>query len=203
MLRVDPFEFFASLTVDLVVVVLLAFVLFYRRHRDRDMAIAIAAINITLWALTGALASYTLSLGVGFALFAVISVIRLRSSTASWVSMAYLMVGLGSGLIIGLTGFSIVEKIEYAGFMVIVMAIVDSKYFLRRDQDDSVLSITLEGTDIEPASLKKRVEEILNVNTVDIKVRSVTLAPLATKVEVTYRKTSSPGEANAKTNVKG
>jgi len=203
MLRVDPFEFFASLTVDLVVVVLLAFVLFYRRHRDRDMAIAIAAINITLWSLTGALASYTLSLGVGFALFAVISVIRLRSSTASWVSMAYLMVGLGSGLIIGLTGFSVVEKIEYAGFMVLVMAIVDSKYFLRRELDDAVLSITLEGTDIEPASLKKRVEELLNVNTVDIKVRSVTLAPLATKVEVTYRKTSAPGETSAKTNAKG
>ncbi len=203
MLRVDPFEFFASLTLDLVVVALLAFVLFYRRHRDRDMAIAIAAINITLWALTGALASYTLSLGVGFALFAVISVIRLRSSTASWVSMAYLMVGLGSGLIIGLTGFSIVEKIEYAGFMVLVMAIVDSKYFLRRDQDDSVLSITLEGTNIDPASLKQRVEAILNVNTVDIKVRSVTLEPLATKVEVTYRKTGAPGDANFKANAKG
>ncbi|MEY4554266.1 MAG: hypothetical protein RL197_693 [Actinomycetota bacterium] len=203
MLRVDPFEFFASLGIDLVVVVLLAFVLFYRRHRDRDMAIAIAAINITLWALTGALASYTLSLGVGFALFAVISVIRLRSSTASWVSMAYLMVGLGSGLIIGLTGFNLVEKIEYAGFMVLVMAVVDSKYFLRRDQDDSKLLITLEGTDIEPNSLKQRVEAILNVNTVDIKVRSVTLEPLATKVEVTYRKTGSPTEANVKANAQG
>lgn len=203
MLRVDPFEFFASLGIDLVVVVLLAFVLFYRRHRDRDMAIAIAAINITLWALTGALASYTLSLGVGFALFAVISVIRLRSSTASWVSMAYLMVGLGSGLIIGLTGFNLVEKIEYAGFMVLVMAVVDSKYFLRRDQDDSKLSITLEGTDIEPNSLKQRVEAILNVNTVDIKVRSVTLEPLATKVEVTYRKTGSPIDANIKANAEG
>ena len=202
MLRVDPLEFFASLGIDLVVVFILAFVLFYRRHRDRDMAIAIAAINITLWALTGALASYTLSLGVGFALFAVISVIRLRSSTASWVSMAYLMVGLGSGLIIGLTGFNLMEKIEYAGFMVLVMALVDSRYFLRRDQDDSKLSITLEGTDIEPNSLKQRVEAILNVNTVDIKVRSVTLEPLATKVEVTYRKTGSPTDSNVKANAK-
>ena len=124
MLRVDPLEFFASLGVDLIVVALLAFVLFYRRHRDREMAVAIAAINITLWALTGALASYTLSLGVGFALFAVISVIRLRSTTASWISMAYLLVGLGSGLISGLTGFSLIEKIEYSAFLVFVMAIV-------------------------------------------------------------------------------
>jgi hypothetical protein len=116
--------------------------------------------------------------------------------------MAYLMVGLGSGLIIGLTGFSIVEKMEYAGFLVLVMAVVDSKFFLRRELDDAVLSITLEGTDIEPVSLKQRVEAILNVKIVDIKVRSVTLAPLATKVEVTYRKSSLPAEPNPKADAK-
>jgi len=188
MLRVDPFEFFASLGVDLVVVALLAFALFYRRHRDREMAISIAAINITLWALTGALASYTLSLGVGFALFAVVSVIRLRSSTASWISMAYLLVGLGSGMIIGLTGFSLWEKIEYSAFLVLVMAIVDSCWFLKNQQDDAKTSLTLEGGDIDPDSLKARVEEILNVEAVSVKVRNVTLAPVTTKVDVTYRK---------------
>lgn len=172
MLRVDPIEFFASLGVDLVVVALLAFVLFYRRHRDREMAISIAAINITLWALTGALASYTLSLGVGFALFAVVSVIRLRSSTASWISMAYLLVGLGSGMIIGLTGFSLWEKIEYSAFLVLVMAIVDSRWFLRGKEDDSKTSVTLEGSDIDPETLKARIEELLNVDVVSAKLET-------------------------------
>ena len=188
MLRVDPLDFFASLGVDLVVVALLAFVLFYRRHRDREMAISIAAINITLWALTGALASYTLSLGVGFALFAVISIIRLRSSTASWVSMAYLMVGLGSGLISGLTGFSLMEKVEYSAFLVLVMAIVDSKYFLRGQRDDEKTMLTLEGTNLDPDFLHSKVEELLNVAAVSVKVKAVSLVPASTKIEVTYRK---------------
>lgn len=188
MLRVDPFEFFASLGVDLVVVALLAFVLFYRRHREREMAIAIAAINITLWSLTGALASYTLSLGVGFALFAVVSIIRLRSSTASWISMAYLLVGLGSGLIIGLTGFNLWEKIEYAGFMVLVMAVVDSRYFLKGKADDAKTMITLDGTDVDPESLKTRVEALLNVEAVSITVKNVVVTPPSIKVDVTYRK---------------
>jgi hypothetical protein len=188
MLRVDPLEFFASLGVDLIVVALLAFVLFYRRHRDREMAISIAAINITLWALTGALASYTLSLGVGFALFAVISVIRLRSTTASWVSMAYLLVGLGSGMIIGLTGFSLAEKIEYSAFLVLVMFIVDAPWFLRGRQDDAKTSVTLEGGDIDPDSLKARVEALLNVEVITLKVKNVTLSPVTSKVDVTYRK---------------
>jgi hypothetical protein len=188
MLRVDPLEFFASLGVDLLVVALLAFALFYRRHRDRDMAISIASINITLWALTGALASYTLSLGVGFALFAVISVIRLRSTTASWVSMAYLLVGLGSGMIIGLTGFSLAEKIEYSAFLVAVMFVVDAPWFLRGRQDDAKTSVTLEGGDIDPDSLKARVEALLNVEVITFKVKNVTLSPVTTKVDVTYRK---------------
>ena len=189
MLRVDPLEFFASLGVDLVVVALLAFVLFYRRHKDREMAISIAAINITLWALTGALASYTLSLGVGFALFAVISVIRLRSSTASWISMAYLLVGLGSGLISGLTGFNVWEKVAYCAFLILVMAVVDSHFFLpQKLRDSSKTSVTLEGSDIDPDRLKARVQALLQIEVIDVKVRSVTLAPVTTKVDVTYRK---------------
>ena len=188
MLRVDPIEFFASLGIDLAVVAILAFALFYRRHRDREMAISIAAINITLWALTGALASYTLSLGVGFALFAVISVIRLRSTTASWVSMAYLLVGLGSGMIIGLTGFNLWEKIEYSAFLVFVMAIVDSSWFLKGKKDDAKTAITLEGTNLDPDFLNQRVEELLNVQPISIKVKSVTVNPATTKIDVTYRK---------------
>ena len=152
------------------------------------MAISIAAINITLWALTGALASYTLSLGVGFALFAVISVIRLRSSTAPWISMAYLLVGLGAGMISGLTGFNIWEKIAYTGFMVLVMAIVDSKYFLPLNAgDDERTTVTLDGSDLDPASLKARVETLLNIKAISVKVRAVTLEPVTTKVDVTYR----------------
>ena len=139
-------------------------------------------------ALTGALASYTLSLGVGFALFAVISIIRLRSSTATWVSMAYLMVGLGSGLIIGLTGFNLMEKIEYSAFLVFVMAVVDSKWFLRGQRDDMITNLTLDGSDLDPDTLKARVEEALNVSTVSIKVKSVTVNPASAKLEVTYRK---------------
>lgn len=192
MLRVDPIGFFASLGVDLVVVVLLAFVLFYRRHKDREMAIAIAAINITLWALTGALASYTLSLGVGFALFAVISVIRLRSTTASWISMAYLLVGLGSGLIIGLTGYDIWFKIEYSAFLVAVMTLVDSRFLLRKGGNAHMASnktkVTLDGGNIDPDSLTSRVESLLGVEVVNIKVNQVTDEPVKTKLEVTYRK---------------
>jgi hypothetical protein len=68
------------------------------------------------------------------------------------------------------------------------MAIVDSRWFLKNQQDDAKTSLTLEGGDIDPDTLKARVEGILNVEAVSVKVRNVTLAPVTTKVDVTYRK---------------
>jgi hypothetical protein len=98
------------------------------------------------------------------------------------------MVGLGSGLISGLTGFSLMEKIEYSAFLVLVMAIVDSKYFLRGQRDDEKTMLTLEGTNLDPDFLHSKVEELLNVSAVSVKVKAVSLVPASTKIEVTYRK---------------
>ncbi|MEY3663224.1 MAG: hypothetical protein RI919_740 [Actinomycetota bacterium] len=128
--------FILSLTLDLVSVFLLAYVFYYRRHHNRDMLVAIAMINrdmlvaiaminVTLFSLAGALASFTLSLGVGFALFAVISIIRLRSDEAGWIEMTYLLVSLATGLILGLPGFSLVQQAIYASVLVAAMFALD------------------------------------------------------------------------------
>jgi hypothetical protein len=87
---------------DLIALTLLSYVFYYRRHANREMTVAISVINITLFSLAGALATFTLSLGVGFALFSVISILRLRSETAGWREMAYLLVSLSTGMILGL-----------------------------------------------------------------------------------------------------
>ena len=46
---------FSSLAIDLVLLYLLAYVFFYRRHKRRDVFVAISLINITLYVLGGAL----------------------------------------------------------------------------------------------------------------------------------------------------
>ena len=109
MTQIDIWAFLWSLLLDLASLVLLSYVFYYRRHNNREMTVAISVINITLFSLAGALASFTLSLGVGFALFSVISIIRLRSDTAGWADMGYLLVALSTGMILGLPGFGLVE----------------------------------------------------------------------------------------------
>lgn len=185
MTSIDYLPFVLSLLLDLISVALLSYVFYYRRHQNRDMTVAISIINVTLFALAGALASFTLSLGVGFALFAVISIIRLRSDEAGWVEMAYLLVGLSVGLILGLPGYGLVEKTTYASMLVLAMFIIDHPTLLVRGRSRRV-SLTLEGTNLGDGTLRSRVEEIIGRSVDDVTVKSITTSPAATKVEVRY-----------------
>ena len=185
--QIDIWAFLWSLLLDLVSVALLSYAFYYRRHHNRDMTVAIAMINITLFALGGALASFTLSLGVGFALFAVISIIRLRSDEAGWIEMAYLLVGLSTGLILGLPGYSLVEKSIYASVLVLAMWIIDGTRLFGKSSIKK-LSVTLDGiTSTDKTELKSRVETLLGVTVDEVTVKSVQSMPTSMKVEVRYR----------------
>ena len=190
MITEDLWNFLSTFALDLTSVAVLSYVLYYRRHRNRDMAIAISSINITLFALTGALGAVSLPLGVGFALFAVISVIRLRSSTAGWIEMAYLLAGLGVGLIIGLLGVDLLTKAAYTAFLVGMLAIIDNKRFLS-SPETRVVQVSLEGTNIEDGTLKPRVEALLGREVEEVIVKNIIAVPPSTKVQVSYRETES------------
>ena len=186
MTQIDIWAFAWSLLLDLTSVGLLSYVFYYRRHHEREMTVAISVINITLFALAGSLATFTLSLGVGFALFSVISLIRLRSETAGWHEMAYLLVSLSTGLILGLPGYSLTEKVIYASVLVTAMFVVDSPWLFGGRSLRSI-SVSIEGTNIEPVELKAKVEEILGRQVDAVIVKNVTTTPPAVKVEVRFR----------------
>ena len=189
MINEDLWSFLSAFALDLGSVAILSYALYYRRHRDRDMAMAISSINITLFALTGALGAVTLPLGVGFALFAVISVIRLRSDTAGWIEMAYLLAGLGVGLIVGLLGVELWMKASYTAFLLGMIALIDNRRFLSRSVTRTI-AVTLEGTNIEDGTLKPRVEALLGREIDAVVVKNITAVPAATKVQVSYREKS-------------
>ncbi|NBR77272.1 MAG: DUF4956 domain-containing protein [Microbacteriaceae bacterium] len=90
MTPIDYPTLLATLSIDLVLLYLVAYVFFYRRHGRRDVFVAISLVNITLYVLGGALGTFTISLGLGFALFSVISIFRLRSETLGWNEIVYL-----------------------------------------------------------------------------------------------------------------
>src|SRR6476620_12367221 len=91
-----------DLAVDLVAIALLAYGLYFRRHRRADLLLAYVALNIGIFVAMSLLATVRLDIALGFGLFAILSIIRLRSTSVTQQEVAYYFVALVMGLVNGL-----------------------------------------------------------------------------------------------------
>ncbi len=173
----------ATLSINLVLVFLVAYVFFYRRHKRRDVFVAICLINITLFVLGGALGTFTISIGVGFALFSVISIFRLRSTTLGWTEIVYLLVALAMGLTLGLPAYDLPVQTLYAVLLVIAVYVVDHPRVLPARVSQR-FSLSTDYVEIEPTALKQKVEEQLGHTVQRIQVKAVTTTPVGMKLEI-------------------
>jgi uncharacterized protein DUF4956 len=88
-------RFWAGLGIDLFAVVVLAYVVYFRRHRRRDLMMAYVCFNVALFAVVTALTSLPASangsagLALGLGLLGALSIIRLRSEELSFSEVAY------------------------------------------------------------------------------------------------------------------
>src|SRR5699024_1949544 len=94
--------FLIALATDLIAITIVAYVLYFRRHRRRDLLLAFIALNAGVVAVTLALGSREVGLGRGIGLFGSLSIIRLRSDQITQQESAYYSTSLALGLLAGL-----------------------------------------------------------------------------------------------------
>ena len=105
---------------------LLAFVLYFRRHRRADLLLAYVALNIGIFVAMSLLSQVRVDIALGFGLFAILSIIRLRSSAVTQQEVAYYFVALVMGLVngLGLDDRRMVVLIN--ALLIVTMLVVDS-----------------------------------------------------------------------------
>ncbi|MFN8519570.1 MAG: DUF4956 domain-containing protein [Chloroflexota bacterium] len=168
---------------DLIAIGVLAFGIYFPRHHRKDMLVALVGINIGLLAVTAALASTDLSMGIGFGLFAVLSIIRLRSSEVDQQEVAYYFAALSLGLLGGVTFTP-----EWIGPVLMVtvllgMFLIDHPRLFARYR---VATLTLDRAWTDEPALIAHLEQLLNASVKQVKVRRVDLVEATTNVEVRY-----------------
>ncbi|TVR49040.1 MAG: DUF4956 domain-containing protein [Rhodobacteraceae bacterium] len=115
-----------DLALNLIAISILAFGLYFTRYHRRDYAVGFIAINFSLFVVASVLtASSEFTIGVGFALFAILSIVRLRSDEATWIEIGYTMVALVLGLVNGLPGPSFEMKLLLSGVLLAAMFVAD------------------------------------------------------------------------------
>lgn len=180
---------FALLGAELVAVTLLVLALYFPRHRRRDLVVAYFGVNIGVLAVAVALRSSSTGagLGLGFALFGVLSIIRLRSTELDQHEVAYFFSALALGLLGALDTESIWRNIALMGLILLVMAIADSTRVLGRYRQQIVV---LDSAVTDQDELAARLEQLLGARVHSARVQRVDLINDSTVVDVRYARSA-------------
>lgn len=98
----DWADFLARLGMDLVAILLVALVFYLRRHQRRDLFLIFTSFNIGVFGVLAVITEHKISAAVGFGLFALLSIIRLRSQPFANVELAYFFCSLVLGVVNGI-----------------------------------------------------------------------------------------------------
>jgi hypothetical protein len=147
-----------NLGFDLLAIFLLAYVLYFRRHRRADLLLAYVALNIGIFVAMALLSTVQVDIALGFGLFAILSIIRLRSNAVTQQEVAYYFIALILGLVngLGLDDRWLVGAMN--GLLLLVMLVVDSTSL--RDRGRRV-DITLDVVHDDDAALVADLERRL------------------------------------------
>jgi len=177
----DYEHFLASLLVDLVAISLLTYGLYYRRHQRRDLTLGLMGVNVGLFAVSSFTATSTISVGFGIGLFALLSVIRLRSTSASQEEIGYYFIALVIGLVNGLSngnawGVTITLNVVLLG----VMFVADHPRMLPHSERHRVV---LKGAPASLDSLRAEVERRLGYEVTRLRVLEIDYSRKRTSID--------------------
>ncbi|MBA2299688.1 MAG: DUF4956 domain-containing protein [Chloroflexi bacterium] len=170
---------------DLVAVAALTFGLYFPRHRRRDMVVAYLVVNVGLLAVTIALSAAGASPALGFGLFAVLSIIRLRSAELDQPEIAYYFASMTLGLLGGLALTPAWLASTLMLGVLFALFVGDHPRLFGRYR---VHVMTLDAAYTEEDELIVRLEQLLRARVHRVAVRRIDLVEATTVVEVRYER---------------
>lgn len=170
--------------VDLVAVTVLAFGLYFPRHRRRDLVVAYLGVNVGVLAVAATLATSSVGAGLGLGLFGVLSIIRLRSTELSQTEVAYYFAALALGLLGGVKVTEPVFSLVMMGTVLVVMWVADAPWLLGRYRN-RIMTLDRAFPDEDQAAAY--VGQLLGVESLAVSIRKVDLVNDTTEVEVRFR----------------
>ncbi|WP_194822598.1 DUF4956 domain-containing protein [Micromonospora sp. S-DT3-3-22] len=183
--------------IDICAVALLVFGLYFPRHRRRDLVVAYLGVNVGVLAVAGALSASNVGagLGLGMALFGVLSIIRLRSTELDQHEVAYYFSALALGILGALGTRSVWLNGGLMALIVAVMFLGDHRRVFRHYRHQILV---LDSAVTDHVALVAHLEQLLNARVHVATAQRVDLVNETTVVDVRYsvaRRTpaSTPG----------
>jgi hypothetical protein len=162
----------AYLGLDLVAIFLMTYVLYFRRHWRADLLLSYVALNIGIFVTMSLLTQVRVDIAVGFGLFAILSIIRLRSSAVTQQEVAYYFLALVLGLVNGMGVPDRALVVAMNVVLLLTMFVVDGRRLRDRSRR---MDVHLDGVFTNEAALVAELERQLGGRVVYQEITEVDL----------------------------
>lgn len=171
------------LGLDVASMLLLVGWLYRRRVAAPEMTLVFTALNIGLFAAVSSIGSGDFPTGIGFGLFGLLSLVRLRSAAFTLKDVAYTFVALVLALVNGLPERNLLLVVGLDIVLLAAMWVADES---RSTRPTRVMRLTLDDayTDVESATRELR--RRLAVEPLNVTIDEVDFVRETTRVSVRY-----------------
>jgi hypothetical protein len=180
----------SRLGLDVLSMLLLVGWLYRRRLAAPEMALVFTALNIGLFAAVTSIGAGHFPTGIGFGLFGLLSLVRLRSAAFTLKDVAYTFVALVLALVNGLPGRDLVMVVGLDLLLLVAIWVVDETRSRTPTTRLMMVPLDIAVTDLSAAfeAVRRRVA----VEPLSVVVEDVDLVRETTRVAVRYAVTDAP-----------
>jgi hypothetical protein len=164
---------------------ILAFGIYLRRHRRRDLVMAFTCLNVALFVVVQALTwvSAGTGLALGFGLFAALSIVRLRSEELSYREVAYFFSALALAIA---NGLALGRPLDAAALSAVVLGAMWAVDRRRPEPRARRTALVLDDVFADEAALQAEVGRRLGAEVAALTVEQIDYVRELTRVDVRY-----------------
>ena len=178
---IDLGDLALRLAIDLAATAALVYGLFQPRHQRMDLVVVYVLFNVGVFLALSVIAAGELSMGVGFGLFAVLSIVRLRSEPFSNRELAYFFVALVIALVCALD----VGHPAYAGLLAgVALLVAWAIDHPRLSRPSRRLVVALERAYDDDEALREHLRRRLRAPVLEVTVLEIDYVRETTRLEV-------------------
>jgi hypothetical protein len=160
-------------------------VLYARRHESRELMMVYVCFNVGLFAALVAITAGHFPAGVGFGLFGVLSIIRLRSQPFTTAQIGYFFLVLVLALVNGLSGRALALSAILSGALLVTVYLADHPAM---HPTVHTTRLVLDRAYGDSSELRTAVARRVEGTIVDVRITEVDEVRDVTRVVVRYRR---------------
>ncbi len=192
---VDYIWIFKDILVDLVSLYIYAYLILYRRYGNRELFVTCALFNVALMLVVMSIVRTDFNLAVGFGLFALLSLITVRSAPFKMSEMAHFFGVIALAVING-SGISDDVFVLLCNVVVVSCAWVLSSWVMRFPSNIGVarqvrsMTLVLETIDMDTlrdaAAMNRKLSETYGIDVIGFSVLEIDHVRESMKIVINY-----------------